>query len=214
MLFKTTNAIITKIDEFIDAVDLSAIVFKEGVKNYLNNDMDSFNFDLERISKLEAKADNLRRNTENELYIHSLLPQFRSDVLRILEKMDDVVDTTKENLYQYEVEVPKIPEELNEHILKLTEVVCSSVESLVFAARSFFRDVKKVKDRIHRVYFYEKEADRLANKIKRQVFQEMPNLKLSEKQHLRYFTLHIENISDIAENVADILAISAIKRIV
>jgi uncharacterized protein Yka (UPF0111/DUF47 family) len=42
----------------------------------------------------------------------------------------------------------------------------------------------------------------------------MPDLKLSEKFHLRYFTLHIENISDIAEKVADLLSIMAIKRII
>lgn len=42
----------------------------------------------------------------------------------------------------------------------------------------------------------------------------MPDLKLSEKFHLRYFTLHIENISDTAEKVADLLSIMAIKRMV
>jgi uncharacterized protein Yka (UPF0111/DUF47 family) len=50
----------------------------------------------------------------------------------------------------------------------------------------------------------ETDADKLADSIKRKVFQEMPNLKLSEKLHLRYFTLHIENTSDVAQNVADL----------
>jgi len=35
---------------------------------------------------------------------------------------------------------------------------------------------------------------------------------LSRKIHLRYFALHIENISDYAEDVADRLTISVIKR--
>jgi len=65
---------------------------------------------------------------------------------------------------------------------------------------------------LHRVYFYEKETDKLAGSIKRRVFKDMANLKLSEKFHLRYFTLHIEEISDISEKIADILSIMAIQR--
>ncbi len=42
----------------------------------------------------------------------------------------------------------------------------------------------------------------------------MPEIKLSEKFHLRYFTLHIENLSDAAQKVADTLSILAIKRTV
>jgi len=35
---------------------------------------------------------------------------------------------------------------------------------------------------------------------------------LSQKIHLRYFALHIDNVADRAENVADRLAIYTIKR--
>jgi len=55
-------------------------------------------------------------------------------------------------------------------------------------------------------------VDKIAMSLKRKVFQEMTNLKLSEKFHLRYFTLHIESLSDSAEKVADLLSIMAIKR--
>jgi len=62
------------------------------------------------------------------------------------------------------------------------------------------------------VYFYEKEVDQLANEVKRKIFHDLDRLSLSEKIHLRYFTLHIENISDAAEIAADILSVMAIKR--
>jgi len=52
----------------------------------------------------------------------------------------------------------------------------------------------------------------MALAIKKKVFHEMTNLNLSEKFHLRYFTLHIENVSDVAQKVADLLSIMAIKR--
>jgi uncharacterized protein len=68
--------------------------------------------------------------------------------------------------------------------------------------RTYFRDPDSVKEKLHRVYLYENEADKLADTINRKVFQQMPELKkLSEKIHLRYFTTHIE-MSDSAEDMA------------
>jgi predicted phosphate transport protein (TIGR00153 family) len=212
--FNTTKKLILEIDEFFDAIDNGSLVFKEGVRNYLKGDADMFAENLNAIDRFEAKADSLRRKVENDLYAHSLLPQYRGDVLRLMEKCDDMMDIMKENLYQFDVEIPVIPKKLHEDILKLTKISVSAVDTLIPAARAFFKDPLTVKDKIHRVYFFEKEADKLANNIKRKVFHEFPNLKLSEKIHLRYFTLHIENVSDAAEFVADILSILAIKRIV
>ena len=40
----------------------------------------------------------------------------------------------------------------------------------------------------------------------------MNGLKLSYKFHLSYFALHIENLSKAAENLADQLAVMAIRR--
>src|SRR5690554_312159 len=197
--FNTTKKLILEIDEFFDAIDNGSLVFKEGVSNYLKGDTDKFAENLKAIDKLEAKADSIRRKVENDLYAHSLLPQHRGDILRLMEKCDDTLDLMKENLYQFDVEIPLIPKKLNTDILKLAKISVSAIDALIPAARAFFKDPLTVKDKIHRVYFFEKEADKLANNIKRKVFHEFPNLKLSEKIHLRYFTLHIENVSDAAE---------------
>jgi len=132
--------------------------------------------------------------------------------MRLLEELDVIVDLVKKNLYQFEIESPNIPIELNQEFLKLTEVSLLSAESVIPAARAYFRTPDTVKDQLHRVYFYEKETDNLAITIKRKVFKDLNTLKLSEKFHLRYFTLHIEDISDTAEKIADILSVMAIKR--
>ncbi len=213
-LFKTADDIVAQIDDFLDAIDLGVLVFKEGVNNYLSDDQENFLVNIAHVRKLEGKADAIRRHVENQLYTHSLLPEYRSDLLQLLEKLDDVIDTANENLSQYEVETPIIPEELVKDYQKLAEVSVEAAAQLVVATRAFFRNPKEVKDRVHRVYFYEKEADRIAHKIKWKVYKEMDGLLLSEKMQLSNFTGYIENISDIAESVADILSIIAIKRTV
>jgi hypothetical protein len=212
LTFSNTKKVVELIDRFFDSIDQGSIVFKRGVENYLFGNISSFNDNIITLSKLESDADQIRREIENRLYTHSLMPQLRGDILRLLEEMDDIIDIMKTNLYQFDVEIPNIPTELNQDLLKLTELTVSSVDALLPAVRSYFRTPDNVKDQLHRVYFYEKETDKLAASIKRKVFRDMPNLKLSEKFHLRYFTFHIEQVSDASEKVADLLAVMAIKR--
>lgn len=212
ILFKTADTVISSINEFLDAIDQGALVFKQGVNNYLNKEDGEFSVNIETILKLESHADDISKQIENDLYIYSLLPQFRGDVMVLLEKLDDIIDTAKENILQFDVEGPNIPIELNNDFSKLTDAAVLSVESLIPAVRAYFNDVGAVKDKLHRVYFYEKESDKLADNIKRRLFKELDDLKLSEKIHLRYFALHIEHLSDAAQEVADLLSIMAIKR--
>jgi uncharacterized protein Yka (UPF0111/DUF47 family) len=85
-----------------------------------------------------------------------------------------------------------------------------AVESLVRSTREFFKDPRAVNNNLHKVLFYEKEADRIGNNLKRRIFE--TKMELSKKMHLRYFASHIERVSDRAEEVADRLAIYTIKR--
>lgn len=201
------------LEKFFDTVDQGVLVFKNGVHNYLYGNTENFQNNLNSLIKLEGNADILKREIENLLYTQSLMPQFRGDIFQLLEDMDTILDISKENLAQFETEIPKIPPELNQDFSKLAEMSILAVESLIPAVRAFFRTPETVKDQLHRVYFYERETDKLALAIKRRVFHDMNSLRLSEKFHLRYFTLHIENVSDEAQKVADLLSIMAIKRI-
>lgn len=210
ILFKASKQLEAQIDEYLDCVSEGSLVFRTGVVSYLQARQDEFNDKLSQITDLEKKADELRREIENRLYTHTLIPEHRGDVLGLLENIDDVLDNMKETLFQFDVEIPFIPGELHKDYESLTDVSCQSVESLVFGTRAFFRDVKAVKDHLHKVYYFEKEADRIGDHLKRRAFR--MDMDLSQKFHLRYFALHIQQISDRAENVADRLAIYTIKR--
>ena len=214
LFFNKADKTIQLIDSFLNKIDQGALIFKEGVKNYLHGNREAFVDNLKTLSGLETDADIARRKIENILYTRSLMPQLRGDIMKLLEELDSLIDLSKKNLFQFDVEVPHIPVELNSDMIKLTELSASAVEAVVPAAREYFRSPEKVKELLHRVYLYEKEADKLADSIKRKVFQEMDKLLLSEKFHLRYFTLHIEMLSDAAQNAADLLSIMAIKRTV
>ena len=210
-IFKTSKDVIVNIDEYFDTIELGILNFKEGVNNYLDGNTADFETKLKIIDKLEEKADAIIRKIENDFYVYSLLPNYASEILNLLEKVDDIIDQTKNTLSQFDVESPFIPEEIKTDFSRLVNISVKTAENVIPAARVFFTDPNLVKDKIQKVVFYERETEKLANKIKRRAFKEMDQLKLSEKTHLRYFTLHIEEIADAAKVVAKLLSSLLIK---
>ncbi len=210
-IFKTSKDVIVNIDEYFDTIELGILNFKEGVNNYLDGNTADFETNLKIIDKLEEKADAIIRKIENDFYVYSLLPNYASEILNLLEKVDDIIDQTKNTLSQFDVESPFIPEEIKTDFSRLLNISVKTAENAIPAARVFFTDTNLVKDKIQKVVFYERETEKLANKIKRRTFKEMDQLKLSEKMHLRYFTLHIEEIADAAKVVAKMLSSLLIK---
>jgi uncharacterized protein len=209
--FRQSKYLEGQIDEMLDAISEGIIVFEAGVGAYFDGDTESFKSKINNISELESKVDELRRNIENDLYQHSLIPEHRGDVLGLLESIDEVINTAKETLYQFEVERPFFHKDIIKNFKQLVNCSCKAAESLVIATRAFFRDVRTVKDHIYKVYHYEKEADTISHKLKQKVFQN-DKYELAQKMHLRYFALHIDSIADISETVADKLSIYTIKR--
>jgi len=208
-----TKKIIIKIDDFFDIVEEGLLIFKEGVNSYLRDDHEIFIEHLKRIDELESRADKLQKSIENDMIIHTILPQHRSEVATLLEGIDDLIDTCKEVLKQFDVEIPQIPEVLHRDFISLTAVVTNACEELIPAARSFFKQPHTVRNQLNKVYFFEREGDNLSNKIKKHIFHDMKDLSLAEKSHLRYFTHHVERLSDKAETVADLLSSMAMRMV-
>lgn len=210
LLLKTTKFIETQIDQFLDVVSDAALLFQLGMEDYLQNRVNQFEERLAQIREREQKADDLRVAIERYLYERTLIPENRGDVLAILENTDEVIDNIKDSMLQFSIEMPVIDEELDDLWLQTTKASVSAVEQLVGAVRSFFYDLPAVNNYIHKVYFFEREADHLGEKLRRQIFA--MDIELSRKSQLRFFAIHIEKISDYAQAVCDRLAIYTIKR--
>ena len=209
-IFKTSKDVALSIDEFFDKIDLGILNFRKGVINYIDGNLTEFEQNLIYIKGLENDADGIQRKIENEFYLHSLLPSYASDILNLIEIVDDIIDMSKDVLSQFEVETPHIPANIKSDYLELTNLSVKSVENVIPAARIFFTSPDEVKDKIQKVLFYHRETNTLSTNIKRKIFQES-DLKLSEKLHLRYFALHIEQVSDVAKMIAQQLSTLVIK---
>ena len=211
---KSTKRTVENLDKFFDIADQCLLVFEEGVKSYLYEEEARFATAVENISKLESEADDVRHQIDMDIYRQAGISGFRGDILRLTERLEHIVYVLSNDLFQFEVERPFIPITLRTEYLLLLELSVKAAGTAIPASRTFFRSPKNIQDTLHKVYFYQKEADRKAKAWKRRWCQEMSDLKLSEKFHLRYFALHIEDLAMGAVKVADQLTVMSVRNAV
>ena len=210
ILFRKTKELETQIDDYLDIVDRGALLFLQGIKLYFENRLDEFEVRYKDLRTMESKGDSLRRDIENKLYTHTLIPESRGDVLGLMENTDAVLNRMAKTLLNFSIENPDIPEQLKPLFIDLAQASSSATENMVKAVRTYFRDLLAVRDFINKALFYEKESDKIAEKVKRIIFD--TDAELSWKAHMRIFAHHIELIADEAEDVCDRLAIAVAKR--
>ncbi len=210
--FRKANTIVKQIDNFFDVIDNSMLFFINGVKAYLSDDAVEFEENISKVRLSEKNADTLLKDIEHILYKYSLLPELRTDVMRLIQRFDDVVDVMKEVLVQFDVEQPRVPADLHAQLEQLTVVCIEANKEAILSAKVFFHSQDMAKKHIEKTHEYEHIADDLAENIKRRIFHEMDTMSLSEKFHIRDFTYNIENLSDIAQSTVKTLNLLLIKR--
>jgi predicted phosphate transport protein (TIGR00153 family) len=212
-LFRRTRELEQKIDSFFDKLSESSVVFRLAVRVYIKQGLnEEFETRLKRVNKLESEADILRREIEQQLYSNTLIPDSRGDVLELIERVDELLSSLEGPLWAFTIETPDIPEEYRQGFRKLTNMVVKAVDELGLSGRAFFRSPHDVPAYNHKVMLYEKEADVISTELKKAIFNS--DMDLASKLHLREFVESIDAVADLAEDIADRLAIYAIKRIV
>ncbi|MDJ0730050.1 MAG: DUF47 family protein [Crocosphaera sp.] len=222
-LFGKTKLLEGQIDEFLDKVAEGAIYFERGITAFLEegNIAETCEEKLLQITGLKERCRDLQRSIVNVLYSEMLIPDFRADVLRLLTDLFSLLDLMGKNFQDLMIErdqnkeiESQIEETENKigkkEFLDLVQVVVKSIETVIIAARNFFRDPKSVKDHTYQVRVYESEADKIAISLKKKIFA--TDYKFSEKINLRDIVNAIDSIADLAESVADELDIYAIQR--
>ncbi len=200
------------VDELADKISEAGMFCQTGVDAYLKGNLDAFAASLTCIRDTEKQGDRLRRLIEETLYLKTLIPDSRADVLELLENMDSLLDQLKEVISEIEIERPVIREEFQQDFKDLLKYTVESVEADLRSCRAFFNDIYSVADHIHKVSFWEKETDKISTRLQRAIFANK-DLNLGHKMQLRYFAKQIDHIADDAEDIADRLNIFVGKQI-
>ena len=145
-IIKTSKSVVLSLDEFFDKLDLGILNFKKGISNYVNGHTIEFEQNLTTINQLEKEADSIQRKIENGFYLYSLMPNYASDILILIEDLDDIIDNSKDLLAQFDVETPNIPKSLKKDYLELASLTTKTAENVISASRIFFNSPEEVKE--------------------------------------------------------------------
>ena len=200
------NSINLFLDNILEANSLFENLMKEFfLKNYKKVE------DLTlKISDLESACDKLRRTTERKIYQETLIPEQRGDVLGMLENLDKIPGQLQGNAHRINTEKPDIHKELHDDFNNLVQNNSTCVKLLISGSKQFFIDPKKTIEDCLLVSKHESTGDKISTKLKNAIFNNN-NLDLSQKMHLRYFVEIVDEVANLAEDVADRLIISSVK---
>ncbi len=210
-IFKNRTGIEKEIDSFLNLASESGMIFNQGIEAFLSNSLDRFNDHLNHIVETEKEADTLRRSIEDLLYRKTLIPESRGDVLELIEGMDALLGRFKAVMFRIEIERPTIDTQFHADLKSLVNCVIQAVESATLSLRAYFKDITQATDHIHKVAFWETEADKISSRLQKAIFA-TTSFGLDVKMQIRDLIRSIDKIADQAEDMADSLAIYVIKR--
>jgi predicted phosphate transport protein (TIGR00153 family) len=210
-IFKNRTGIEKEIDSFLNLASESGLIFIQGIDAYLINKIDTFNEHLTHIVETEKAADTLRHSIEDLLYRKTLIPESRGDVLELIERMDALLGRFKGVMFRVEIERPEIAPKFHDDLKTLITCVIQAVEAATLSLRAYFKDISQATDHIHKVSFWETEADKATTHLQKAIFGD-DTLGLDLKMQLRDLSKSIDKIADQAEDLGDSLAIYVIKR--
>ncbi|MCB1859338.1 MAG: DUF47 family protein [Gammaproteobacteria bacterium] len=210
-LFGKSKAMEGMIDDFLDRISEGGLRFEHGISAFVDSGLsERWEEKVAQMRELEREGNQLRRTIETHLYTEMLIPEFRGDVLSLLEDLNFLLGLTEDIFLAFTVESPVINEPFKNDFKLLVATAVKTIESAVLAGRAFFRNIAAVRDHQGKISFYEDECDQISTRLKRDIFES--DLGLDVKMHLRYFVDKIDSLANEAEDVGEWLAIYSIKR--
>ena len=202
--------LINSINLFLDNILKVNSLFENLIKEFFLKNYKEVEDLTAKISDLESACEKLRRTTERKIYQETLIPEQRGDVLGMLENLDKIPGQLQGNAHRINTEKPDIHEELHDDFNNLVQNNSTCVKLLISGSKQFFIDPKKTIEDCLLVSKHESTGDKISTKLKNAIFDNN-NLDLSQKMHLRYFVEIVDEVANLAEDVADRLIISSVK---
>lgn len=200
------------LQEHAEKVKECAWAFQQAMECHISKNCQTFENFRKEIKKIENEADKIKRRIRGHLPKGTLLPVDKFQLFRYVREQDHVLDAVQHAIdwISYR-EKPGIPEILGKEFLVLTDAVVQPIEELdymVSEARKYFRGFAEkqrlaVKAVIRNIREQEAAADKLEDKLKRQIFTSLDDA--TTIYHMVQLVELLGGIADHAENTGDMM---------
>lgn len=209
-LGKKELAIIELFKEHLFLVDHTLEALYKLFNAIREGDQNTIDAANDEVHDNETRADHKRRELETEMYRGAFLPNFRGDLLGLVETFDKVADTAEKVADHIILQKMELPELLIEEIIALFRKTWETFRAVRRAAEMMFEDLEQATEYVKETERLEHSADDDERALIRKVFN--MDLSLAEKQQLRELILTIGSLADISEDCSDRIEIVILKR--
>lgn len=181
---------------------------------FYENEFQAIDKAVEKISKLEHDADDIRRKMEIEFFKGAFLPFDREDRIILAEDVDSVADMTQETAYGICLSRIKFPNKFKEDFSDLITSVYDTVSALKSCIELLDVDLGDALTKAHEVEKLEDAVDKIERKILKELYVSYKNsdIDILTLIELKSTVLRLGNIADRAENASDRVPIIVAKR--
>ncbi len=208
---KEADRLTNEVESMLSMSEQLLLAYRNGVQAYLEVDRERFESQVLQNDQLYQKLSEVNSTLINDLYLRPMASEVNSQIADLIGRIFSLAQSAHECLQLFYAESPMIPEELKNSFLKINELSSLAGDASIPASRAFFTDIRAVKDKLNKINFYVLDCEQQALRLKYKIFHDFPELKLSQKIHLRYFALHIEKIAKSSGEIASFLNLISLK---
>jgi len=165
----------------------------------------------QKVHRMEAEADEMRRSIEKAMFAGAFLPAYRGDYVAFLEILDRVANKAEEAADTLYLVRPDIPEDLRARFVRIADLTTEAYLQVPAAAAKIMEGDNDIGSLCRFVERKEQEIDKIQFNITRRLFKES-ELNKPDAMVVKLIIDQICNVSDRIENVMDRLSLTAIIR--
>ena len=208
--FSRNRRVREKLLNYLETAIQAANCFRDGMGHCRAGRQEALAEAAALIHRHESQCDRIRRLIERELFEKSLLPEFREDILLLLEELDLVVNQLEDVLRQMVLQRLILPAEYRDAYQELAMLSHDACRVLFEQAVTAMENDAHVQELEDRVKMLEGSVDRCEQALVERLFAS--DLGLAEKLWYRELVSMTAAVSDLAEDVANRITIFRVKR--
>ncbi|MFQ6089913.1 MAG: DUF47 domain-containing protein [Candidatus Bipolaricaulia bacterium] len=202
MVFRRARRVGELINHHLELVEQTVRKSREALSAYLDEGLEEADKLGRETHRLEAQADNARRQAALELMGGALLASMRGEFLELIERADRVANLAESVLYFALLQRIAVPGPLKPLVKEIGKRTAEEMMAEVRRAiRALFTDRGQVLEHTKAVEELESEIDLVERRAVEEIFQ--LDLGLAERLQLREFVSRLADISDGIEDISD-----------
>ena len=204
------SKVMALIEEHLIKVGESLQSMLSTIENYLQGKMDVAEASALKADTAESEADGIRREIADRLHQGAFLPIFREDVMQLVGMVDEMASQAEDCCNFIMIQRPEVPDALSGDFLKLAQDSVAILSPLHEGMTELSKDFAVTREKVAEVHVAESGVDELEQDLSRRIF--LTDLTLAQKLHLQRLVDVIANITDMAEDAAEVLESLIVKK--